>query len=60
MLEHDAAYGGSHATQALVLTPQGDEAGAARELEVARGYWRDADADIQELAQGPGRKSAQR
>jgi tetratricopeptide (TPR) repeat protein len=51
MLDHDAAYGGSHATQALVLRHKGDEAGAAREQELARERWRDADADLAELAE---------
>jgi len=49
MLEHDAAYGGSHATLALVLRHQGDAPGAAREAEAARRYWRDADPDLPEL-----------
>lgn len=51
MIEHDAAYGGSHATRALVLRHKGDNAGAARELEIARGHWRDADSDLAELAE---------
>jgi tetratricopeptide (TPR) repeat protein len=49
MMEHDAAYGGSHATLALVLRHKGDAPGAARELEIARGYWREADSDLAEL-----------
>ena len=40
MLDHDAAYGGSHLALALVLRHQGDDAGAAREIEAARRYWR--------------------
>jgi tetratricopeptide (TPR) repeat protein len=51
MLDHDAAYGGSHATQALVLAHKGDAAGAARAVETARRLWRDADPDLPELAQ---------
>jgi tetratricopeptide (TPR) repeat protein len=49
MLEHDAAYGGSHAALALVLRHKGDEAGSARAVEAARRYWRDADPDLPEL-----------
>ncbi|HKQ98751.1 MAG TPA: tetratricopeptide repeat protein [Candidatus Polarisedimenticolia bacterium] len=49
MLDHDRAYGGSHALQALVLKHNGDTAGAARALETARRYWRDADPDLPEL-----------
>ena len=51
MLEHDAAYGGSHLAQALVLRQRGDEAGAAREFGEARRCWRDADTDLVELRQ---------
>jgi Tfp pilus assembly protein PilF len=50
MLEHDAAYGGSHFTMALVLTRKGDAKGAAREMDAARRFWRDADADLPEMA----------
>jgi len=49
MLDHDAAYGGSHATLALVLRHKGDDLGAAREVEAARHHWRDADPDLPEL-----------
>jgi hypothetical protein len=49
MIEHDAAYGGSHFTLALVLRRQGDATGTAREIEAARRYWRDADRDLPEL-----------
>ena len=49
MLDHDPAYGGSHLAQALVLRHRGDAAGHRREIEAARGTWRDADADLAEL-----------
>jgi tetratricopeptide (TPR) repeat protein len=49
MLEHDAAYGGSHFTLALVLRHRGDAAGTTREIETARRYWRDADRDLPEF-----------
>jgi tetratricopeptide (TPR) repeat protein len=49
MLDHDAAYGGSHYTRALVLQHNGDESAAAKEVNMARRYWRDADPDLAEL-----------
>ena len=50
MLDHDAAYGGSHYVMAQVLRHKGDPAGADRELKAARGFWRDADPDLPELS----------
>jgi tetratricopeptide (TPR) repeat protein len=49
MLDHDAAYAGSHYTSGLVLQHKGDEAGVDREFEMAKRYWRDADRDLAEL-----------
>jgi tetratricopeptide (TPR) repeat protein len=49
MIDHDAAYGGSHFAMALVLQHKGDAAGAAREFEAARRYWQNADPDLPEL-----------
>ena len=49
MLDHDAAYGGSHYTRARVLQHNGDEPAAAKEVATARRYWRDADKDLAEL-----------
>jgi tetratricopeptide (TPR) repeat protein len=57
MLDHDAAYGGSHLAMALVARHRGDAEGAARSLEAAARYWRDADGDLPELAQVRGRVS---
>lgn len=51
MLDHDAAYGGSHYAIALVLGQQGDTAGGKREMQEARRFWRDADKDLPELKQ---------
>lgn len=51
MLEHDPAYGGSHLAQALVAQRRGDAETASRALAAAASYWRDADADLPELAQ---------
>jgi tetratricopeptide (TPR) repeat protein len=51
MLDHDAAYGGSHFTSARILRHRGDAAGALREAELARRYWNDADRELPELKQ---------
>lgn len=51
MLDHDGAYGGSHLAMALVLRHKGDAAGVTRELEAAKRFWSDADANLPELAQ---------
>jgi len=60
MLEHDAAYGGSHLALSLVLSHKGDDAGAARELEAAKRHWRDADPDLAELRQIAARSEERR
>jgi tetratricopeptide (TPR) repeat protein len=49
MLDHDAAYGGSHYARAQVLQHQGDDTGAAKEIAAARRCWRNADPDLAEL-----------
>jgi hypothetical protein len=50
MLEHDPAYGGSHLASALVAEWRGDHSAAAGARAEAARYWRDADADLPELA----------
>lgn len=60
MLDHDAAYGGSHFILALILSHKGDDAGVAREVEAARRYWRDADPDLPELKQFTAESGAKR
>ncbi len=60
MLDHDAAYGGSHLAMALVLRQRGDAAGAGREFEAARRFWREADPDLPELSQITAALAAQR
>jgi tetratricopeptide (TPR) repeat protein len=50
MVEHDAAYGGSHLAQALVAEHRGDRDGASRARAEAVRHWRDADPDLPELA----------
>jgi len=49
MLDHDAAYGGSHLALALVASERGDVELAQRSIDSARSYWKDADADLKEL-----------
>lgn len=49
MLEHDAAYGGSHLALALVADHREDAPSAAREFATAESYWKDADGDLPEL-----------
>jgi tetratricopeptide (TPR) repeat protein len=50
MLEHDAAYGGSHLARALVAEHRGDTASAVAARADAVRYWRDADPGLPELA----------
>jgi Tfp pilus assembly protein PilF len=50
MLEHDAAYGGSHLALALVADHRGDKTTADRARAEAARYWRDADPGLPELA----------
>ncbi|HEU4530491.1 MAG TPA: hypothetical protein VFR59_04865, partial [Steroidobacteraceae bacterium] len=63
MMAHDAAYAGSHYATALVAKERGDANAVADEVASARRYWRDADADLPELAQlrkleQPGKRQA--
>ena len=57
MLEHDAAYAGSHYAMALVADHKNDK-GAAAEYAQAEKLWRNADADLPELALCRARQSA--
>jgi tetratricopeptide (TPR) repeat protein len=50
MLEHDAAFAGSHLALALVADERGDVATASEERRAAERLWRDADPDLAELA----------
>jgi tetratricopeptide (TPR) repeat protein len=62
MLDHDAAYGGSHLALALVAQQRGDLEVAQAEAAAARKYWKDADRDLKELVllrEGPLRASRQ-
>jgi hypothetical protein len=51
MIEHDAAYGGSHLALALVARQRGQLDLAQHEAAMARKYWQDADPDMKELAE---------
>ncbi|HET8648188.1 MAG TPA: hypothetical protein VFO85_22015, partial [Vicinamibacteria bacterium] len=50
MLDHDAAYAGSHLALALVARKRGQAEEATRASAAAARYWRDADADLAERA----------
>jgi tetratricopeptide (TPR) repeat protein len=49
MIEHDAAYGGSHYAMAVAARHAGDASKASTELELARRCWKQADPDVQAL-----------
>jgi tetratricopeptide (TPR) repeat protein len=51
MLEHDAAYAGSHLALARVAHQRGDTELLRSEITAARKYWLDADRDLTELAE---------
>jgi tetratricopeptide (TPR) repeat protein len=50
MVEHDAAYAGSHLALGLVAEHKGDSAAAAAAFAAARSHWSDADPDLPEMA----------
>ena len=58
MIEHDAAYAGSHYALALVADEKKDSALALREFTEAEKLWRNADADLPELQQTRARIAA--
>jgi len=49
MIEHDAAYAGSHLAMAMVARHKGDTALAERELAAARRGWSEADAEVRDM-----------
>ena len=57
MLEHDAAYGGSHLALALVAEQRNDVQAASRALAAAERCWSRADPDLPELALVRARKA---
>ena len=58
MIEHDAAYAGSHYALALVAEQKKDSALALQEFAAAEKLWRNADADLPELQQTRARIAA--
>jgi tetratricopeptide (TPR) repeat protein len=58
LLEHDAAYAGSHYALALVADHKGETAAALKEYAEAETLWRNADADLPELQQARARLAA--
>ena len=58
MLEHDAAYGGSHLAMGLVYQHRGEASKAEKAFEEARRYWKDADPGLPELAMIEKRNAA--
>ena len=50
MLEHDAAYAGSHYAMALVAEQKGERSVAEQEFARAEQHWRNADVGLPELA----------
>ena len=49
MIEHDAAYAGSHLALAMVARHKGDTAVAEREKDAARRGWSEADAEVRDM-----------
>lgn len=49
MIEHDPNYAGSHYALGLVAAHQGDQGKARAEFDLARRYWKDADANAAEF-----------
>lgn len=60
MIEHDAAYAGSHLALALVARQRGDAELMRAEAAAARTYWRDADRGLKELGELRALESADR
>jgi hypothetical protein len=51
MIDHDAAYAGSHFAMAMVARERGDMELARTEAAAARKYWKDADVGMKELGE---------
>jgi tetratricopeptide (TPR) repeat protein len=49
MIDHDPNYAGSHYALGLAAAERGDRARARTEFDLARRYWKNADADLAEL-----------
>jgi tetratricopeptide (TPR) repeat protein len=53
MLEHDPNYAGTHYALALVAEHKGDAAVSRAEFDLAKKFWKNADADLPELKRIP-------
>jgi tetratricopeptide (TPR) repeat protein len=53
MLQHDPNYGGTHYALALVAQHKGDAAASRAEFDLAKKFWKNADADLAELKRIP-------
>jgi tetratricopeptide (TPR) repeat protein len=60
MLEHDAAYAGSHYAMALVAEQKREKSAAEREFARAEELWRGADLELPELSHARARMTALR
>ncbi|HXI91515.1 MAG TPA: hypothetical protein VNO24_15980 [Blastocatellia bacterium] len=60
MLEHDAAYAGSHYAMALVAEQKREKSAAEREFARAEELWRGADLELPELLQARAKMTALR
>jgi tetratricopeptide (TPR) repeat protein len=60
MLDHDAAYAGTHYALGLVSEHKGDLSTAQKEFAMAEKYWHEADANLPELAEIKARLTAGR
>ena len=60
MLEHDAAYAGSHYAMALVAEKNGERSAAEKAFARAQELWGNADADLPELAHARARTVSHR
>jgi tetratricopeptide (TPR) repeat protein len=60
MIDHDAAYAGSHYAMALVAERKGDAAGALSHYRAVEKYWGEADPDLIELQQARAKLAALR
>jgi len=51
LMEHDAAYGGSHYAQGLIAERDGNRAAAAKSFQEAASLWKNADSDFKPLVE---------
>jgi len=51
LMEHDAAYGGSHYAQGLIAERDGNRAAAAKSFQEAASLWKNADSEFKPLVE---------